>query len=400
VLYSLEAFERLTDKAWDERRVRDEIAGIAADAEAAYDADTLWPAEEWESWQTPLPLKTLYVGGAGVLWALDALRRRGYAEPALDLGAAAGRIVERWREEPDLMRGVELPRRAESGLLSGETGILLVAWRLTGEDALAADLLARVRESPESEANEVMWGAPGALVAANAMARWTGAGAWTDARRELAEAVWRERDADGLWTQRLYGEEYRGLAAPHGVGGNVQPLLAGDDLLDGARREALRRETAAVLARSAIAEDGLANWPGAEGEPLRASDGVIKLQWCQGAPGIVVAAAEYLDEELLLAGAELVWNAGPHGPEKGSGICHGTAGNGYALLKAFARTGDEVWLERARRFAVHALAQVGRARVARGRGRYALWTGDVGAALFAADCLDGRPAYPVLDGLD
>ena len=101
--------------------------------------------------------------------------------------------------------------------------------------------------------------------------------------------------------------------------------------------------------------------------------------------------ADYLDEELLLAGAELVWRAGPPTKEKGPGICHGTAGNGYALLAAFARTGDEEWLTRARRFAVHALDQV-----ERGPGRYSLWTGDIGAAVFAADCLDASSRYPVL----
>ena len=74
----------------------------------------------------------------------------------------------------------------------------------------------------------------------------------------------------------------------------------------------------------------------------------------------MIAAADYLDEELLLAGAELVWRAGRRRWRRAPGICHGTAGNGYALLEAFGRTGDEVWLERARSFAVHALAQVER----------------------------------------
>jgi Lanthionine synthetase C-like protein len=99
----------------------------------------------------------------------------------------------------------------------------------------------------------------------------------------------------------------------------------------------------------------------------------------------------------MLAGAELVWRAGPPRLEKGPGICHGTAGNGYAFLKVLARTGDERWLERARRFAVHALEQVERSHRERGLGRYSLWTGDVGAALFAADCLDARTAMPILD---
>ena len=124
------------------------------------------------------------------------------------------------------------------------------------------------------------------------------------------------------------------------------------------------------------------------------------LQWCSGAPGIVISAADYLDEELLLAGAELVWQAGPHGDEKGYGICHGTAGNGYALLRTFECTGDEQWLERARRFGVHALEQAARHEGTRGRRRYSLWTGDVGAALYAADCLDARARYPILDTWD
>src|SRR5207245_8907564 len=130
-------------------------------------------------------------------------------------------------------------------------------------------------------------------------------------------------------------------------------------------------EPAAVFAWHAVREDGLANWAGALGRPLRRPrDETICLQWCTGAPGIVAGAWDYLDEDLLLAGAELIWRAGAHGDEKGHGICHGTSGNGFALLKAFARTGDERWLEGARCFAVHALGQVARLRAANGRGRY------------------------------
>jgi hypothetical protein len=112
----------------------------------------------------------------------------------------------------------------------------------------------------------------------------------------------------------------------------------------------------------------------------------------------VLSAGCYLEEELLLAGAELAWRPGPPNLDKGGGICHGTAGNGYAFLAAFERTGDDRWLQRARSFAAHALDQVERLRVGRGRGRYSLFTGDVGVALYAADCLEARSAYPVLTG--
>ena len=57
--------------------------------------------------------------------------RRGFAESRLDLPALALRALELWRAEPDYMEGLELPDPPESGLLTGETGILLVACTLS-----------------------------------------------------------------------------------------------------------------------------------------------------------------------------------------------------------------------------------------------------------------------------
>lgn len=398
MLYRPEAFEPLTDEPWDESRVRDGIAAIVADADAALRGPKLlWRADDWDRWHATSPMKNLYVGAAGVLWALDALRRRGHAETRLDLADLALRSLELFRARPDFIKGWKLPEPRASSLFEGETGILLVAWRLAPSDALADDLERRVKENVDNEADEVMWGSPGTLIAAQAMLAWTGDERWRRAWDESAEALLARRDGDGLWTQRLYGQEYRSLTPPHGVVGNVGALLP---LLDEPRAEALERETAAVLARTAFVEDGLANWPPRERPTLPGPDGQIRVQWCAGSPGIVIAAADYLDEELLLGGAELPWRSGPPTLDKGASICHGTAGNGYAFLKAFARTGDERWLDRARRFAVHALGQVERARAERGRGRYSLWTGDVGAAIYAADCLEARAAYPILDTWD
>ena len=42
---------------------------------------------------------------------------------------------------------------------------------------------------------------------------------------------------------------------------------------------------------------------------------------------------------------------------KGPGLCHGIAGNGYALLAAFRATGDIKWLHRACVFAETAVAE-------------------------------------------
>jgi Lanthionine synthetase C-like protein len=119
---------------------------------------------------------------------------------------------------------------------------------------------------------------------------------------------------------------------------------------------------------------------------------------CHGAPGIVASLATLAPDDpehdrLLRAGAELTWRAGPLA--KGAGLCHGTAGNGYAFLALLDRSGNELWLERARAFAVHAAAQVARERGLHRQGRYTLWTGDLGTALYLADCLAGGGRLPL-----
>jgi hypothetical protein len=65
VLYRPEAFEPLSPAPWREGSVREAIAEIVGDADGAFDEERLWPAHEWDGWNTPLPLKNLYVGAAG-----------------------------------------------------------------------------------------------------------------------------------------------------------------------------------------------------------------------------------------------------------------------------------------------------------------------------------------------
>jgi lantibiotic modifying enzyme len=128
------------------------------------------------------------------------------------------------------------------------------------------------------------------------------------------------------------------------------------------------------------------------------------VQWCHGAPGIVTGLAHFpvhrsveMDKLLTAAGAT-VWQAGPLA--KGHGVCHGTAGNGYAFLSLHRRTGDPVWLDRARAFAMHAVAQSEQAREQHGRRRFTLWTGDAGLAVYLWHCVTGAGGMPTLDVLD
>jgi hypothetical protein len=176
----------------------------------------------------------------------------------------------------------------------------------------------------------------------------------------------------------------------------VLALRGAPEWVDGAA--AVEARAVATARALAIVDGGLANWPAL----ARGSAAPPRVQWCHGAAGVVTSLAALApgDERhgaLLTAGGELVWHAGPIA--RNAGLCHGTAGNGFAFLALLARTGDERWLERARAFAMHALDQVERFRTAAGRGRYTLFTGDAGAALFAAACLRGEAAFPGVDDL-
>ena len=265
----------------------------------------------------------------------------------------------------------------------GESGLLLVLELLAPDETRARRLLELVRANRENETNELMWGSPGTMIAARVMHERTGDGVWLDEWQASADVLLERWEDDGLWTQRLYGDVTRYLGPAHGFAGNVRVLLdGGADVADRAAR---------TVERLALREDGLSNWlPVDGGDPSK-----IRVQWCHGAPGMVASLSDLPCEEVLLEGGELTWRAGPLA--KGQGLCHGTAGNGYALLKLFERTGDELWLERARAFAMHAAEQVERMRSERGHGRFSLWTGDIGVALYVDSCLAGDARVPTID---
>jgi hypothetical protein len=98
---------------------------------------------------------------------------------------------------------------------------------------------------------------------------------------------------------------------------------------------------------------------------------------------------------LLEGGGRLTWRAGPLA--KGSNLCHGAAGNGFAFLKLHALTGEAAWLAHAHAFAMTAIEQWRAASAEYGRGRYSLWTGDIGLALYLHECLAGTARFPTID---
>jgi hypothetical protein len=271
--------------------------------------------------------------------------------------------------------------------------------RLRPDQATADAIHARASDNNVLPVRELMWGLPGSMLACVFMDTMTGEARWralfaTQAARLLHEL--QDTDLGPLWTQDLYRSRKRYLGAVHGFAGNMIPLLRGWGWLDERQRPRVADAVPRTLAANAVRSELGTQWRPVAGtsEPPRL------CQHCHGAPGMVTTFADAPFsrpelEELLLAGGELAWNAGPLA--KGSNLCHGTGGNGYAFLKLYRRTSDMRWLERARAFAMTAIAQCREARATHGRGRYSLWTGDLGLAVYLRDCISGEPAFPTVD---
>lgn len=391
-LYDPERHEPLAGPEWSEARARDAIAATCRDVEAALAGDRLWPMhpDDYEP-GTPDVLRGLYIGAAGVLHALWRLSEQGLYAPRIDMAAIAGGLYEPSLASPD-------EEGAGSSLMVGSSGILLVMHRLAPSTAISELLADAVAVNVRHPANEIFLGAPGTMLAARAMYERTRDDRFAQLWRDSARTLLARQAPDGVWTQDIYGDRLRYIGPAHGFAGNVRALWAAPEWLDGPA-DVEARAISATRA-FAILDGELAGWPALDigsrsGAPPR-------VQWCHGAPGMIISVARLGVSDdahgaLLSAAGELVWRVGPISGN--ACLCHGTGGNGFAFLALFARTGEERWLERARAFAMHALAQTERLRAATGRGRYTLFTGDLGAALLAAACLTLDPAFPGIDDL-
>jgi hypothetical protein len=389
--------ESLQAIAWDDSRVRAAIGHIVADAEARYSPASFWPVHPNDAeGGDAAPKSPLYHGAGGVIWALHHLQALGAATLARDYAPGIEPLLARNRR----WLAADGPDAAASYLM-GDTGILMVSHALAPDASTQARLYTLIEGNHGNPTRELMWGSPGTMLAALFLFERTQDARFADAFRAAAATLWSELRWSAefdchYWTQAMYGIESSYTGAVHGFAATASVLIRGRDLLDSRDFARWSQCIARTVERTATLQQGLANWrawlhpPGAEHRML--------MQFCHGAPGFVICLAGFPDaalDPLLVAGGEATWQAGPLA--KGSNLCHGTAGNGYAFLKLYQRTGNTTWLERARAFAMHAIAQMEADERRHGQQRYSLWTGDVGVAIYLWDCLRGQAQFPTLD---
>ena len=232
VLFDPRRHEKLTSVRWNADAARAAIAAIVDDTLARFSPGKLWPTHplDDEDGDPPPPFTMLYMGAAGVMWALDWLARAGATErrrnftPMLDdLAARNLAQVEPWGH------GVE-------SLFMGRAGILLLHDRLAPSPAIADRLAASIAANANHPSLELLWGSPGTMHAALAMHEATGEDRWADlfrndARTLAASFAYVPAARCRLWTQDLYGEHPQYIGAGHGFAGNASALIRGGALL-------------------------------------------------------------------------------------------------------------------------------------------------------------------------
>jgi hypothetical protein len=397
--YDPSRHEALRQIPWDERQVRAAIERIVLDTDARFSEEGYWPQHPLDrdgEDATDQVETALYHGACGVMWALDYLQAVGAAASARSYSGELDRLLARNRTWLGASAG-----RERASFMMGDTPILMIAFGEAQTDELETTLAALVAGNLKHPARELMWGSPGTLLAALFLFERTGSQRWAHLFRLTANILWTQLEWSqqhqcAYWTQDLYGQRSAYLGAVHGFVATALPLIRGRHLLDAEDWAAWERCIVNTVQRTADPAGPGANWP----PELDNGSGAQKqlLQFCHGAPGIVICLAGLPGaalDELLIAAGETIWSAGPL--TKGSNLCHGTGGNGYAIMKLYQRTHDRLWLERARAFAMHGIAQTQEAALRYGQSRYSLWTGDLGFAIYLWDCLRGEAQFPTLD---
>jgi hypothetical protein len=405
-LFEPSRHESITEVRWDDAVARAAIARIAGDAEAAFRAEAYWPIHPFDvSDERPDGLKPLYFGATGVIWALTHLAEAGAIAPTRDyLPALRALPAAHAADIANISTVAAYAGRDTASFLLGELGMHVLEHRFAPSAALEASIEATLMRK-RGDARGLAWGSAGSMLAALFMHERTGDARWREAFLAHFDAVWEElaqvEDAAcALWTTELYGGVATRTGTLHGFFGNAYAALRGIDLLPDPKRVDALATIHTAFERAALQDGEYANWPSTTAGLAPESQAPHYVQFCMGAPGVVACMSAFPDEaanDLLFAGGELIWRAGP--VTKMPSLCHGVAGSGFAFLKLFERTGDALWLERARAFGMHGIAQSERALAHYGQRKFSLWTGDLGLAAFLWSCVSADAAVPALDRL-
>ena len=388
MLYDQDRHTLICTTPWSEEKIRSVILDIFDRTVQNFDPVNLWPKDPAEDCPVEI-LKTVYNGAAGALFAIDKMSVFLKKDLPFEKSKLADYIYEQYLATPDTESVVP-------SFFLGEVGILLLCYKFNPTQEIDNKLFQLIKDNIENPTLEALWGAPGTMLGASYMYEQTKNKKWLDLYLKnvtflLSSLHEVPHKNYSIWTQDLYGRKVEFIGAGHGFMGNVFPILKDLNLLSPNEKDLILSKTLETTKKLAVEENNLINWPPVE----KKEENKWLVQWCHGAPGVITSLGFFpkdLDsdfEVILEKAGELIWQAGPL--NKKIALCHGTDGNGFAFLKLYKRTGKEIWLDRARKFAMHAIDQR--------NGRFTLYTGELGLALYLMSCITGDDQFPFLDSI-
>ncbi|CAE7493454.1 LANCL2 [Symbiodinium pilosum] len=325
---------------------------------------------------------SIYTGAGGVAYMLLHLVACGIEDP--HAASAASEILMEAEAQSDARRVTFLEGLAGCVALQAWTQSLLGKPEKVQERLRKLERLAeRAAALPDGEC-EVLYGRCGFLSAVLFLRqRLDDRQLLSQSATELVRQVVAsgQRSAQDGWPLYFEWHEKCYLGGAHGIAGILNILLQFPQELATAGRDAsdLVRATAEKLLDHRFVSGNLPSSLGSGKDRL--------VQFCHGATGAVPLmlrmASVYKEPRYLQQAKELgevIWRRGLLST-KGLGLCHGTPGNGFALLTIYKRTEDEKWLNRALHFAVFACDHQ-RDLVAQADRPHSLFEGLAGAACF------------------
>ena len=387
MLFDSEKHEKLSNIEWSKEKALECIQSIYSESLSSLDKDIFWPASKDEDADIESN-KTVYFGAAGTIWALDIISSFINEKLPFDKTQLINKVHKDYLLRPDTKEVVP-------SIFLGEVGILLVKYKFNPSKEIEDKIFVLVQSNIKNKTLEALWGAPGTMIAASFLYDQTKEDRWAtlfldNVKFLISKLKEEESKGELIWEQDMYGKLRRWVGAGHGYFGNIFGILKSSELLDDVDKKYILEHVKTVLKTVSKEDNDMMNFA-----TLQPENPEIKqfTQWCHGAPGIVTSlknypADSYVDDCLIKSG-ELIYKAGPL--SKGIALCHGTDGNGIALLQLYKRTNDSKWLVRARSFAMHAMSQR--------NGRKTLFTGELGLSLYLKMCIEGTDEFPFLDSL-
>ena len=137
MVYEAERHEALDGSDWNEATAREFIERVAAEANITFSPREIWPTHPLEEAPVGTRFYNVYIGAGGVIWALNYLKRTGAIVDHPDFQEVITEIREANRAR---IEGGAWRSHGCNGLLTGDAGLLMVAGRLKGLEAVAVQL--------------------------------------------------------------------------------------------------------------------------------------------------------------------------------------------------------------------------------------------------------------------